>query len=111
MGSRESPSVLFRYSGVIAEVLLRGPCLRLNSKKEEVLHSLGNRAKTGLSMLSSKDSSGQAYRDIDIEKRVLASGKDLAVDMSVAGRACPQGFPEAPVIWQVAGGTWHLGNI
>ena len=58
MGSRESSGILFRYSGVITD----GPSARPMSEtelEEEVLHSLGNRVKTRMSILSSGDSSSQ----------------------------------------------------
>lgn len=59
MGSRESSGILFRYSGLITDGTSARPMSEIELK-EEVLHSLGNRVKTGLSMLNSRDSSSQA---------------------------------------------------
>ena len=67
MGSRESSSVLLRYSGVITDGASARP-MSETELKEEVIHSLGYRAKTGSSMLSSKNSSSQADRHIDLEQ-------------------------------------------
>lgn len=67
MGSRESSRVLFRYSGVITDGASARP-MSETELKEEVIHSLGNRAKTGSSMLSSKNSSSQADHHIDLEQ-------------------------------------------
>ena len=66
-GSRESSSVLFRYSGVITDGASARP-MSETELKEEVIHSLGSRAKTGSSMLNSKNSSSQADRRIDLEQ-------------------------------------------
>ena len=58
MGSRESSGILFRYSGLITD----GPSARPmseNELEEEVLHSLGNRVKTRMSILSSGNSTSQ----------------------------------------------------
>ena len=67
MGSRESSGILFRYSGLITD----GPSARPMSEtelEEEVLHSLGNRVKTPMSIRSSGNSTSQvdhntAYSD------------------------------------------------
>ncbi|KAL9071406.1 MAG: hypothetical protein Q9161_004265 [Pseudevernia consocians] len=59
MGSRGSSSILFRYSGVITDGASSRP-MSETELKEELLHSLGDRAKTGLSILSSRDSSSEA---------------------------------------------------
>ena len=67
MESRESSSVLFRYSGVITDGASARP-MSETELKEEVIHVLGNGAKTGSSMLSSKNSSSQADRHIDLEQ-------------------------------------------
>ena len=58
MESRESSSVLFRYSGIITD----GPSSRPMSEielKEEALHALEDRAKCGLTLLSSRNSTSQ----------------------------------------------------
>ena len=60
MGSRESSSIVFRYSGLITD----GPSARPMSEselEEEVLHSLGNRMKPRMSILSS----GNSTRKVD----------------------------------------------
>ena len=59
MGSRESSGILCRYSGLITY----GPFARPMSEREleeEVLHSLGNRVKTRMSILSSENSTSRA---------------------------------------------------
>ncbi|CAD6589544.1 MAG: hypothetical protein ASARMPREDX12_003869 [Alectoria sarmentosa] len=58
MGSRESSSILFRYSGLITDGASSRP-MSETELKEDVLNSLGDRAKTGLSMLSRRDSNSQ----------------------------------------------------
>lgn len=66
-GSKESSSVLYRYSGVITDGASSRPMSEIELK-EEVLHSLGDQAKTGLSMPNSKDLSSQADRHIHLEQ-------------------------------------------
>lgn len=59
MGSCGSSSILLRYSGVVTDGASSRP-MSETELKEELLHSLGDRAKTGLSILSSRDSSSEA---------------------------------------------------
>ena len=58
-GSRESSSVLFRYTGVVTDGASSRPMSDIELK-DEVLHSLEDRAKSGLSMLNSRESNSQA---------------------------------------------------
>lgn len=60
-GSRESSSILCRYSGVITDGVSSRPMSDIELK-EAVLNSLGDGARTGSSMLRSRDSSSQADR-------------------------------------------------
>ena len=59
MGSRDSSSILLRYTGIITDGASSRPMSEIELK-DEVSHSLGDRAKTGWSMLSSGDSNSQA---------------------------------------------------
>lgn len=67
MGSRESSGILFRYSGIITDGASSRPMSEIELK-EEVLNSLGDRAKAGLSMLSSRESSSQADHHTNLEE-------------------------------------------
>ncbi|KAM0797800.1 hypothetical protein BDR22DRAFT_891850 [Usnea florida] len=58
MGSSESSGILFRYSGLITDGLSARP-MSESELEEEVLHSLGNRVKTRMSILSSGNSTSQ----------------------------------------------------
>lgn len=54
-GSRDSSSILFRYSGVVTDGASSRPMSEIELK-EEVLHSLGEQRKAGMSMPSSRNS-------------------------------------------------------
>ncbi|KAL9138699.1 MAG: hypothetical protein Q9175_000054 [Cornicularia normoerica] len=74
MGSRGSSGILFRYSGVITDGASSRP-MSETELREEVLHSLGDRAETGLSMLNSRDSSSQTNHNITKSDQIRGEHK------------------------------------
>ncbi len=67
MGSRESSSILLRYSGLIMDGASSRPMFE-TELKEEVLHSLGDPGKSRLSIPSLRDSSSQVDRNANSEQ-------------------------------------------
>ena len=70
MGSRESSSIVFRYSGLITD----GPSARPMSEselEEEVLHSLGNRVKPRMSILSPGNSTSKVDQHTTCSDQIL----------------------------------------